>query len=309
MGWSGPVLTDSGGFQAFSLGALRRVDDNGILFRSHLDGSEHYLSPELATVNQERLGADIIMCLDQCIAHGAGKEQVRRAMERTHRWAEACFRSHSASRRAQGQALFGIVQGGAFEDLREESGRFITAIPFDGFAIGGLAVGESKAQMYQITGQVASRLPQEKPRYLMGVGSPEDLVECVAQGVDLFDCVLPTRVGRHGAMFTRRGRLDVTNQRFREQPGPPEEECDCYTCRHFSVAYLWHLFRAKEMLGPRLASIHNLRFIMRLMSEMRQTIVEGRFERFRREFGESYRPTSEAARQEQKGEWLKARGG
>ena len=313
MGWSGPILTDSGGFQVFSMGALRRVDDQGIHFRSHLDGSEHFLNPHLATENQQRLGADIIMCLDQCIAFGADRESVTQAMERTHRWAEVCYQFHSASQlvgssEAVDQALFGIVQGGTFEDLRQESARFISAIPFSGYAIGGLAVGESKAEMYRTTGQVAALLPEDKPRYLMGVGSPEDLVECVAQGVDLFDCVLPTRVGRNGAVFTRRGRLNITKRRFMNQSEAVEEDCDCYTCRHFSAAYLGHLFKAKELLGPRLASIHNLRFILRLMEEMRQAIVEGRFEAFRHEFAQSYQPTNEAARQEQKSRWLRARG-
>lgn len=314
MGWSGPILTDSGGFQAFSMGALRRVDDQGIHFRSHLDGSEHYLSPQLATENQQRLGADIIMCLDQCIAFGADRKPVLQAMDRTHRWAKACYLSHSASQSdkspgTEDQALFGIVQGGTFEDLRQESARFITSIPFQGYAIGGLAVGESKAQMYRTTGQVAALLPQDKPRYLMGVGSPEDLVECVAQGVDMFDCVLPTRLGRHGAVFTSSGRLDITKGRFMEQSGALENGCDCYTCCHFSAAYLCHLFRAKELLGPRLATIHNLRFILRLMAEMRQSIIEGRFDRFRQEFAQTYRPTNEEARQEQKSQWLSARGG
>ena len=309
MAWDGPVLTDSGGFQAFSMGALRRVDEDGIRFRSHFDGSEHYLTPELATLNQQHLGADIIMCLDQCISYGANREEVRRAMERTHHWAETCYRSHAASRDAQRQALFGIVQGGTFEDLREESAHCITAIPFQGYAIGGLAVGESKAQMYQTTGRVAALLPFDKPRYLMGVGSPEDLVECVAQGVDLFDCVLPTRVGRNGALFTPRGRIDITNRRYMERSDPLQEDCDCYACRHFSAGYLCHLFKAKELLGPRLASIHNLRFIMRLMDNMRQAITEDRFDRFQKEFNETYKPTNEAARQEQKTKWLKARGG
>ena len=308
MGWTGPILTDSGGFQAFSMGALRRVDDEGIHFRSHFDGNEHFLSPELATLNQQRLGADIIMCLDQCIVYGAGRKEVRRAMERTHRWAEACYRSHAGSEAEMRQALFGIVQGGTIEELREESARMISAIPFQGYAIGGLAVGESKEQMYRTSGQVAALLPWDKPRYLMGVGSPEDLVECVAQGADMFDCVLPTRVGRNGAVFTGLGRLDITKSHFMEQDGPVEEECDCHTCRNFSAAYLCHLFRAKELLGQRLASIHNLRFFMRLMSGMRQAIVEGRFDQFRREFNERYIPTNEAARQEQKTKWLQARG-
>ena len=309
MGWEGPVLTDSGGFQAFSMGALRRIDDNGILFRSHIDGSEHFLSPQVATYNQQQLGADVIMCLDQCISFGASREEVVAAMERTHRWAEECHQHHAASGLEGQQALFGIVQGGTFEDLREASSRYIADIPFQGYAIGGLAVGESKDQMYQITGQVAARLPRDKPRYLMGVGSPEDLVECVARGVDMFDCVLPTRVGRNGALFTRLGRVDITKARYLEQREPVEEDCDCYTCRKYSAAYVCHLFRAKELLGARLASIHNLRFVLRLMAKMREAIVEERFEEFRREFHESYVPTSEAARQEQKMKWLKARGG
>ena len=308
MEWNGPALTDSGGFQAFSMGSLRRMDDEGIRFRSHLDGSEHFLTPKLATVNQQLLGADIIMCLDQCINNEASKPEVRQAMERTHRWAEICYQAHASSQYAREQALFGIVQGGVFEDLREESARFIAGIPFDGYAIGGLAVGESKAQMYATTGQVTALLPEDKPRYLMGVGSPEDLVECVAQGVDMFDCVLPTRVGRNGAFFTREGRLDITKRRYMEATGPLDASCDCYACQRFSVGYLWHLFKAKELLGPRLASIHNLRFIMRLMEEIRQAISEHRFDRFREEFQRDYRPTDEAARQEQKTRWLKARG-
>ena len=308
MGWTRPILTDSGGFQAFSMGALRKIDDAGIRFRSHIDGSEHMMTPEKAVENQRVLGADIIMCLDQCIAYGETRDQVQRAMDRTHRWAEQCLTGHRQSGSAGRQALFGIVQGGTFPDLRDESTTHITGLAFDGYAIGGLAVGENKEQMYSTTGQVAGRLPEGKPRYLMGVGSPEDLVESVARGVDMFDCVLPTRVARNGALFTRKGRVDVTRRRFADQSAPVEEGCDCYTCERFSAGYLWHLFRAKEMLGPRLASIHNLRFIYRLMSEMRESIVEGRFQQFREEFQNSYRPTNEAARQQQKEKWLKARG-
>jgi queuine tRNA-ribosyltransferase len=306
MGWSGPVLTDSGGFQAFSMGSLRRVDDQGIRFRSHIDGSEHWFTPELATANQQRLGVDIMMCLDQCIAYGSSRDEVRKAMDRTHRWAEVCYRVH-ASADFTGQALFGIVQGGAFADLRDESSRYITSIPFQGYAIGGLAVGESKEQMYETTQQVAEQLPLDKPRYLMGVGSPEDLMESVARGVDMFDCVLPTRVARNGALFTREGRVNIANRRFAERDAPLEEGCDCYTCRTFSAAYLWHLFKAKELLGLRLASIHNLRFVLRLMQEMRRAIQDGRFEQFRSDFWNSYRPTDEATRREQKERWLRAR--
>ena len=308
MGWSGPVLTDSGGFQAFSLGALRKVDDSGIRFRSHVDGSEHHFTPELATRNQERLGADIIMCFDQCIAYGADEGEVRRAMERTHRWARECYQTHRDSGATDRQALFGIVQGGTFERLRDESAQTITDIPFSGYAVGGLAVGEDKEQLYGFTRQVTAQLPPDKPRYLMGVGSPEDLVEGVARGIDMFDCALPTRVARNGALFTPDGRVDVTKQRYAGQAGPVDEECDCYTCRNHSAAYLRHLFRAKELLGLRLASVHNLRFVLRLMERIRTAIAEGRFESFRREFLSRYHPTNEAARQEQKLRWLEERG-
>ena len=309
MGWDGPVLTDSGGFQAFSMGALRRVDEGGIHFRSHFDGSRHYLTPELATASQLGLGADVIMCLDQCVAFGADRTGVREAMERTHRWAHECYRRHLEADARESSALFGIVQGGTHDDLREESAQVISGIPFQGCAVGGLAVGESKAQMFETTAQVTARLPWDKPRYLMGVGSPEDLVEGVARGIDMFDCVLPTRAGRNGAIYTRQGRVDVTKLRCMEEDGPPEEGCDCYACGRFSLAYLCHLFRAKELLGPRLASIHNLRFIVRLMGAMRAAILEDRFDRFRREFHEAYTPTNEAARRTNKERWLRARGG
>ena len=308
MGWNGPMLTDSGGFQAFSLGALRKVDDTGVRFRSHVDGSKHHFTPELATANQQGIGADMIMCFDQCIAYGSSEAEVRRAMERTHRWARDCFETHRDSEAAERQALFGIVQGGTFEALRDESAQAITSIPFSGFAVGGLAVGEDKEQLYAFTGQVTSQLPPDKPRYLMGVGSPEDLVEGVARGIDMFDCALPTRVARNGALFTPQGRIDVTKKRYAEQLAALDEDCDCYTCRNHSAAYLHHLFRAKELLGLRLASIHNLRFVLRLMEQIRSAIIAGRFGPFRRDFHNAYQPTGEAARQEQKLRWLRQRG-
>ena len=308
MRWTGPILTDSGGFQVFSMGSLRRVDEQGIRFRSHIDGSEHRFTPELAIRNQEGLGADIIMCLDQCIAFGEDKAAVRQAMQRTHRWAEVCHRTHSACQREEEQALFGIVQGGAYSDLREESAGIISAIPFAGYAIGGLAVGESKARMYEVTQQVSDLLPRNKPRYLMGVGSPEDLVESVARGVDLFDCALPTRVARNGALFTAQGRVNIGNRRFADLDQPLDPECDCDCCRSYSAAYLWHLFKAKEILGLRLASVHNLRFIQRLMAEIRSAINEERFEEFRGSFLSRYVPTDEATRREQRQKWLQARG-
>ncbi|MQG28348.1 MAG: tRNA guanosine(34) transglycosylase Tgt [SAR202 cluster bacterium] len=311
MGWDGPILTDSGGFQAFSMGPLRKVSDDGIRFRSHIDGSEHNFTPELATANQEGLAPDIAMCFDQCIAYGASEKQVRQAMERTHRWAQSCFDAHqsSATGAPSGQALFGIVQGGTFPELRDESARAISAIPFHGYAVGGLAVGENKEDMYRFTGQVAKVLPEDKPRYLMGVGSPEDLVEGVARGIDMFDCALPTRVARNGNLFTPEGRVDITKARYAEQQGPLDETCDCYTCRNYSAAYLRHLFRAKELLGLRLASIHNLRFVLELMERIRASILEKRFDAFRRDFLDRYQPTNEAARQAQKEQWLQTRGG
>ena len=311
MGWDGPILTDSGGFQAFSMGPLRKVSDDGIRFRSHIDGSEHNFTPELATANQEGLAPDIAMCFDQCIAYGASEKQVRQAMERTHRWAQSCFDAHqsSATGAPSGQALFGIVQGGTFPELRDESARAISAIPFHGYAVGGLAVGENKEDMYRFTGQVAKVLPEDKPRYLMGVGSPEDLVEGVARGIDMFDCALPTRVARNGNLFTPEGRVDITKARYAEQQGPLDETCDCYTCCNYSAAYLRHLFRAKELLGLRLASIHNLRFVLALMERIRASILEKRFDAFRRDFLDRYQPTNEAARQAQKEQWLQTRGG
>ena len=307
MRWPGPILTDSGGFQAFSMGSLRKVTDEGIRFRSHRDGSEHHFTPELATMNQVGLGADIIMCFDQCIAFGATEKEVRQAMERTHHWAAECHRVHRDSGARPGQALFGIVQGGTFPHLRDESTEAIKAIPFDGYAVGGLAVGEDKEQLYGFTRQVASQLPVDKPRYLMGVGSPEDLVEGVARGIDMFDCALPTRVARNGAMFTPDGRVDVSKKRFSQQHGPVDEECDCYACVSYSAAYIHHLFRAREILGLRLASMHNLRFVLRLMERIRESILENRFDRFRSDFLGRYHPTNEAARQEHKLRWLRER--
>ena len=311
MGWDGPILTDSGGFQAFSMGPLREVSDVGIRFRSHIDGSEHNFTPELATANQEGLAPDIAMCFDQCIAYGASEKQVRQAMERTHRWAQSCFDAHqsSATGAASGQVLFGIVQGGTFPEMRDESARAISAIPFHGYAVGGLAVGENKEDMYRFTGQVAEVLPEDKPRYLMGVGSPEDLVEGVARGSDMFDCALPTRVARNGSLFTPEGRVDITKARYAEQQGPLDETCDCYTCRDYSAAYLRHLFRAKELLGLRLASIHNLRFVLALMERIRASILEKRFDAFRRDFLGRYQPANEAARQAQRELWLQTRSG
>ena len=308
MNWNGPILTDSGGFQAFSMGSLGKADEAGIRFRSHIDGSEHRFTPEVAIKNQEGLGADIIMCLDQCIAYGETRDAVITAMNRTHRWALISQQTHENSQESHPQALFGIVQGGVYADLRTESVAVISEIPFDGFAIGGLAVGESKAQMYEIVELVSTLLPADKPRYLMGVGSPEDLVESVARGVDMFDCVLPTRVARNGALFTKYGRVNIGNRRFSDQAGPLEDDCDCYACLNYSAAYLWHLFKAKEILGLRLATVHNLRFLQRLMKRMRISIEQKQFATFRDQFWAQYIPTDETTRQAQRKKWLKARG-
>ena len=322
MAWDGPILTDSGGFQAYSLGApsaglpmasgtgrgssrqgLRSITSEGILFTSHLDGSQHLFTPESCVAYQEALGADIIMPLDQCAPYGEGHEELEAAVERTYQWA---VRSREAHRRGD-QALFGIVQGGTSERLRGQAAQAITALDFPGYAIGGLSVGESKEETCRMMELTAGLLPQDRPRYLMGVGSPEDLVVCVARGVDLFDCALPTRVARNGALFTPQGRANITNARFREMQGPLQEGCDCYTCQTFSAAYLHHLFKAKELLAYRLATIHNLRFVLRLMEEMRRAIERGGFEEYARSFLASYQPASEEARVEQKGRWQAAR--
>ncbi len=303
MGWDGPILTDSGGFQVFSMAALAHIKDDELVFRSHIDGSLHRFSPEASVSYQERLGVDVMMCLDQCVAANVEENVQREAMERTHGWAKRCreaWNNHD-------QALFGIVQGGISKEMREESAEFITGLDFPGYAVGGLAVGETKAQMYEMVSFTGLLLPVDKPRYLMGVGSPEDLVECVWRGMDVFDCALPTRVARNGALFTPEGRVNITASRFRSGTGPVVEGCDCYTCGSFSRAYLNHLFRAKELLGLRLASIHNLRFVQRLMEEMGCRIREGNFESFAREFLARYRPAKEAVRLAQMERWLQRR--
>ncbi len=279
MAWDGPILTDSGGFQVFSLAELRRVDDDGVTFRSHIDGSEHRFTPEKAMAVQEQLGGDIIMALDEC-TEPRDRAYNEAALARTHAWAERC----RAAQTRHDQALFGIVQGGIFPDLRQESARFLASLDFPGYAIGGLSVGETKAEMHAMLEVTTPLLPVGKPRYLMGVGSPEDLFECVARGIDLFDCVLPTRIARNGAVLTRRGRLNLRNAQYAEDPRPIEEGCACYACRHFTRAYLRHLIRAKEMLGLRLTTIHNLHFTLHLMRQIRASILDGTFAAFRGEF-------------------------
>ena len=301
MGWDGPLITDSGGYQVFSLARLRKVSDEGAFFRSHIDGSEHSLSPEKAVSVQEALGADIAMALDEPPAFGGGREKVEEATRRTHLWAGRCLAAHREG------ALFGIVQGGTFPDLRQESARHLASLDFSGYGIGGLSLGEPKEITWAMLDICTENLPPQKPRYLMGMGSPEDLVEGVARGVDLFDSALPTRVARNGGLYTSAGRIAITNAEFREKEGPVEDGCPCYTCRNFSAAYLHHLFRAQELLALRLATLHNLSFFMRLMADMRRAILEENFALFRREFLARYRPAPEEARLAQKSRWLKER--
>jgi queuine tRNA-ribosyltransferase len=302
MGWKGPILTDSGGFQVFSLGGLRKLDDEGATFRSHLNGSEHRLTPESVMRVQEALGSDIVMAFDECPPAGASREEAFAATERTHRWAVRCLESHIGP-----AALFGICQGGMFADLRRESGSFIGSLGFPGCAIGGLSVGESKALTWPMLEASIADLPVDRPRYLMGVGSPEDLVEGVRRGVDMFDCVLPTRLARNGALFTPSGRVNITAARFAAQDDPLDAACDCMTCTEFSAAYLHHLFRCEELLGYRLASIHNLRFLVRHMEKMRAAITSGTFDSYADDFLHNYRPVDEAVREEQRRRWSAAR--
>jgi queuine tRNA-ribosyltransferase len=296
MRWDHPILTDSGGFQVFSLAHLRKLDEDGVTFRSHVDGSEQRLTPERVIEAEEQLGADVIMAFDECVGHPTTLDRARAAMDRTHRWAERC--RHAQTR--PDQALFGIVQGSVFPELRRESAAAIVALDFPGYAIGGVSVGESKQECWDAVDIVAPLLPSDKPRYLMGVGSPEDLAEGVARGVDLFDCVLPTRIARNGTILTANGRVTVTRGALREREAPLDPECDCYTCTNFSAAYVHHLFKAEELLAYRLASIHNLRFMARLSADMRAAIFAGRFGEWRQRFLASYRVADEATRQQQR---------
>ena len=304
MAWDGAILTDSGGYQVFSLAPLCRVSDDGVTFRSHIDGSEHFLTPELVVQYQEALGADIIMVLDECPAYDDSPEKMRKAVDRTYRWAKRCLQTH----KRHDQALYAIVQGGISPELRRRSAEQLTALDFPGYAIGGLSIGEPKETMWAVVEETAVLLPEDKPRYLMGVGSPEDIVEGVARGIDIFDSALPTRVARNGALFTGQGRLNIRNAAFNRVEQPVDHDCDCYTCRNFSTAYLSHLFRSEEILGLRLATIHNLRFISNLVNRIRNAILDGTFNAFRDSFLAGYKTTDEPTRFEQKQKWLRARG-
>jgi queuine tRNA-ribosyltransferase len=303
MKWDGAILTDSGGYQIFSLSPLIELSDEGAVFRSHLDGSRHFITPESATLYQEKLGADIIMALDECAHIDADYSKVEKAMERTHLWAKRCLDAH----KIPDQSLFAIVQGGVFPDLRHRSAEYLTSLDFPGYALGGLSLGEAKEVTYNIIEETVSLLPVDKPRYLMGVGAPEDIVEGVSRGIDIFDCVLPTRVARNGALFTRSGRINIGNSGYKKKDEPVDPSCDCYTCKNHSAAYIHHLFDAKELLAYRLATIHNLRFMNNLMADIRQSILNGTFASFKLDFLNNYKPTNEEVRIEQKKKWIEVR--
>ncbi|HHV72217.1 MAG TPA: tRNA guanosine(34) transglycosylase Tgt [Clostridia bacterium] len=277
MNWDRSILTDSGGFQVFSLAKLRDITEEGVKFNSHLDGSIHFFTPELATEIQMALGSDIIMAFDECIPYPCDWDYAKKSLERTTRWAARCKKVHSR----EDQALFGIVQGGMYKDLRRLSVEQIVELDFPGYAIGGLSVGEPKEVMYEILAYTAPLLPKDKPRYLMGVGSPDYLIEGVAFGIDMFDCVLPTRIARNGTVLTKKGKLVIRNATYAEEFIPLEPGCNCYTCRNYSRAYIRHLIKANEILGIRLTTIHNLYFLSNLMAEIREAIKEDRFYDYR----------------------------
>lgn len=288
--WDQPMLTDSGGFQVFSLSSLRKIDDDGVRFRSPINGDEHYFTPESVMAIEEKLGADIIMAFDECAAGTSDKAYARTAMERTHRWAVRCKKEHAklqkkrASSGQKPQALFPIIQGVIYDDLRVESAKFMSDLDLPGIAIGGLSVGESKADMIRILDVLQPHLPENKIHYLMGVGSPEDLVEGVARGIDFFDCVLPTRLARHGAFWTPDGQYNIKNKKFTQKNKPLEEKCHCKTCTIASASYIRHLFIENEITAMRFLTIHNLHFIVRLMEAMRTHILAGTFQTFYKKF-------------------------
>jgi queuine tRNA-ribosyltransferase len=279
MAWNGPMLTDSGGFQVFSLSDTRKIDSDGVTFRSHIDGSLHRFTPERSIQIQENLGADIIMAFDECPPPD-NYEYVKGSLNRTHSWAIRC---REAQTRAD-QALFGIVQGGIFADLREQSARFLVDLDFPGYAIGGLSVGESKADMYAMLDVLNPLLPKEKPRYLMGVGTPEDIINGVLRGIDIFDCVLPTRLARHGAAMTAGGRLNMHNARYRRDSEPIDSDCECYACEHFSRSYIRHLVKSNEILGHILLTTHNVHFLLNLTRQLRKHILDGTLQQFAQSF-------------------------
>ena len=280
MNWPGPILTDSGGFQVYSLSALRKIGPEGVMFRSHIDGSKHFLSPQKAIEIQEALGSDIMMCLDECTPYPATIKQTQDSLALTLEWATLCREAKTNSN----QALFGIVQGGTYLDLRRRAVEQTVPIGFDGYALGGVSVGEPKEMMYAITDEITPLLPREKPRYLMGVGTPADIVYGVSCGIDMFDCVIPTRCARHGLLFTNSEKIVIKNARWREDNNPLDETCDCYTCKNYSRGYLRHLYVAGEILAMVLNTIHNIRHYLRLMEKIRAAISENRFLEFKKDF-------------------------
>ncbi len=284
MGWEGPILSDSGGYQVFSLAKLRDINPDGVVFQSHINGAKVSFTPESVIGIQENLGVDIMMVLDECLPHDASKEQTQGSWKLTKDWAERSLKA----RTNKSQLIFGIAQGAMFEDLRRQACSELSELPFDGLAIGGLSVGESINLMREMTEVCTEVLPREKVRYLMGVGTPFDLVESVALGIDMFDCVIPTRSARFGRLYLGKSWINIKNKRFRSDPNPIEENCDCYTCSNFSRAYISHLMHAKEMLGAQLASLHNLRFYQRLMEHIRASILQGNFTSFARDFREEW---------------------
>ena len=285
MNWDRAILTDSGGFQVFSLGDLRKISEEGVEFKSHLDGSKHFLSPEKAIEIENDLGADIIMAFDECVEYPATYEYTKNSMERTTRWAIRCKNAH---KNTENQALFGIVQGGMYKDLREKSANDLVKLDLPGYAVGGLSVGEPKELMCDILDFTTKLLPKQKPRYLMGVGTPDYLLEAVIRGIDMCDCVLPTRIARNGTAMTSKGKLVIRNKTFEEDFSVLDDECDCYTCRNYTRAYIRHLLKAKEILGVRLLSIHNLRFLTKLMERVKIEIENDNLLSFKNEFYKKY---------------------
>jgi queuine tRNA-ribosyltransferase len=288
MRWDGPLLTDSGGFQVFSLADFRDITEEGVSFQSHLDGRSWKLTPEDAVRIQHRLGVDILMVLDECIPYPSTEEYVERSVDRTARWAQRCLAEHRRAGFEERQALFGIVQGSRYEALREKSAKQLLDLDFPGYAIGGVSVGEPKEEIYRVTEMTAPMLPSSKPRYLMGVGTPEDLWECVERGIDLFDCVLPTRVARNGMALTRHGRMNLKNSRYTGDFSPLDPDCTCETCRNYTRAYLRHLVQAEELLVLRLLSLHNLHFMTETTRQIRVSIMENRLKSAKKEFFENY---------------------
>ena len=283
MNWDRAILTDSGGFQVFSLGKLNKVEEKGVTFQSHLDGSTHTLTPEKAIMIQENLGSNIMMVLDECLGIPTGKDKVWKSIELTGRWAERALKAKKTDNN-----LFGIVQGASFEDCRIASAQMLTAMPFNGYAIGGLSVGEEKETMYRMVDVVTSQLPDSKPRYLMGIGDPLDIVNCVASGIDMFDCVMPTRNARNGCLFTFQGKIRIKQAVHKNDPNPLDENCQCEVCQNYSRAYLNHLYRANEILASRLNTYHNLWFFHELISRIRSAILNGCYEEFRKQFFVDY---------------------